>query len=303
MVEGAGAQQWLTVFAFALAPETDVLLLDEPDAHLHTRLKVEMIDRLEEIAEATNGPQILLATHAPEILKRHQLDRIMDFGRKHPRYLAEEEQRARLVSGLGDEYAPLIEKARASRFILFVENKSDARILERIAGTLGLKWPRDIAVHLTTESHAERLKLYRHMLAAIDGLKALSIRDRDDRPITEIDPDTLRDKKVNTKAYPDFHTRTWRRREIENYALVPRALARLAGDEAAMKWWGDRGLKWPDEGEKPVEERLAECDIKESLAGFLKENGVRSTEDFLARLTEDEIHDDLKMIARQICNP
>lgn len=303
MVEGAGAQQWLTVFAFALAPETDVLLLDEPDAHLHSRLKVEMIDRLGEIAESEDGPQILIATHAPEILKRHQLDRIMDFGQKHPKYLVEDVQRAKLVSGLGDEYAPLIEKARGSRFILFVENESDARILETLAETLELEWPNSIAIHPTAEKHADRLKLYRHLLGAIDGLKALSIRDRDNADINTIDSDTLRDKGTNTNGCPEFRARTWRRREIENYALVPSALAKVCGEGSANTWWKERGWNWPNEREALVEDPLRDCDIKQPLGELLKENGIEQVEGFFAKLNEDEIHDDLKRIVKEICEP
>ena len=302
MVEGAGAQQWLTVFAFALAPETDVLLLDEPDAHLHSRLKIEMVDRLNEIAEAENGPQILIATHAAEILKRHELSRIMDFGQKHPRYLVEEVQRTKLVSGLGDHYAPLIEKARASRFILFVENESDARILEYVAGKCGMEWPDGIAVYPTTEGHADRRKFYRHLLGAIDGLRALSIRDRDNGQINGVDPETLRDKGIKTEPFPAFLARTWRRREIENYALVPQALRRLLDEDSARIWWHKRGWNWPDDGADPVEDPLMDCDIKEPLKSFLKKGGIESIENFFCKLEEQEIHNDLKMIAKQICD-
>ena len=302
MVEGAGAQQWLTVFAFALAPETDVLLLDEPDAHLHSRLKIEMVDRLNEIAEAENGPQILIATHAAEILKRHELSRIMDFGRKHPRYLVEEVQRTKLVSGLGDDYAPLIEKARASRFILFVENESDARILKCVAEKCGIEWPNGIAVHQTTDSHADRLKLYRALLGAIDGLRALSIRDRDGGNINTVDPATLRDNGTKTKKYPAFLARTWRRREIENYALVPQALSRLFGDENAREWWQARGWNWPEDCADPIEDPLMDCDIKAPLKSFLKKRKIKSVEKFFCMLEVQEMHYDLKAIAEQICD-
>jgi energy-coupling factor transporter ATP-binding protein EcfA2 len=59
MVEGSGAQQWLTVLTFALAPATSVLLLDEPDAHLYTNLKISLFESLESISTSDKGPQIL----------------------------------------------------------------------------------------------------------------------------------------------------------------------------------------------------------------------------------------------------
>lgn len=294
MVEGAGAQQWLTVFSFALAPDTDVLLLDEPDAHLFSALKVDMVDRLCNIART--GPQILMATHATEILKRHDLGRIISFGYPSPKYLCEEKQRAKLITGLGDDYAPLIEKARMSRFILFVENESDARILAAMCKTLGILWPEKIAIHATTEKHGDRLKFYRHLLGAIDGLKAISIRDRDDAPINTVNEADLCDKGVNVSAYPDFKARTWLRREIENYALVAQALSEVVGEEETRNWWNDRGWAWPQDMGK--DEHLLNCDIKAQLDAILPQE--LSTEDFMKTFSKDFIHEDLRKVICEI---
>ena len=297
MVEGAGAQQWLTVLAFALTTETDVLLLDEPDAHLFTKLKLELLDGLCDIT--SRGLQILMATHATEILKRHPISQIMDFGVKHPRYLKEDVQRIRLITGLGADYSPLIDKARISRCILFVENDSDARILRAIAKTCGYNWPDNIAIQATTDPHSCRLRLYRTLLEAIDGLKALSIRDRDNGALKNVNPDTLRDKGVETTAYPDFLARTWRRREIENYALVAEAIFAdgTISREDVGKWWKDRGWAWPQN--MSVEDIFLDCDIKVPLKTLLR---GKSVENFLKGLKDAHIHKDLKLIAREICN-
>ena len=68
MVEGSGFLQWLSVFALATDPDLDVLLLDEPDAHLHTSLQEQLLDSLRDVA-ATTGKQMLIATHSAEILR------------------------------------------------------------------------------------------------------------------------------------------------------------------------------------------------------------------------------------------
>lgn len=68
MVEGSGFLQWLSVFALATDPEINVLLLDEPDAHLHSSLQEQLLDSLSAIT-STTGRQILLATHSTEILR------------------------------------------------------------------------------------------------------------------------------------------------------------------------------------------------------------------------------------------
>jgi hypothetical protein len=46
MVEGSGFLQWLSVYALAASPANDVLLLDEPDAHLHSTLQQQLVEAL-----------------------------------------------------------------------------------------------------------------------------------------------------------------------------------------------------------------------------------------------------------------
>lgn len=296
MVEGSGAQQWLTVLTFALSPETDVLLLDEPDAHLFTRLKLELVDILKDISSNSGGPQIFLATHATEILKRYPIERIISFGESHPKFLINDVQRAKLISGLGDDYAPLIEKARSSKKLLFVENDSDRRVLEGISRTCGLQWPTDIAVVANTDKHGDRLKLYRNLLEAIDGLKAISIRDRDNLNIGCIDPVDLRQKDIKTTGFPDFLPLTWRRREIENYALVAEELAKKVGYERVEIWWGQQGWAWPQDMD--VETHLFDCDIKKSLSDLL---APISTEEVFRDMAQECVHNDLRTVISSIC--
>ena len=295
MVEGSGAQQWLTVLTFALSPDTNVLLLDEPDAHLFTALKLELVDILQAIGVTDEGPQILMATHSTEILKRHPLSNILNFGDKHPKFLATDVQRAKLVSGLGDDYSDLIEKARASRALLFVENDSDRAILESLAGRCGTAWPSNLAIICTTDSHAERLRLYRSLASAIEGLKAVSIRDRDDANINTVDASTLMDKSCKNTGYPDFFPLTWRRRELENYALDPTALSTAVALEDIQKWWLSRGWAWPWEGTN--EEALTNCDVKKELDSLL---GKTKTKQFLKDLSAANVHGDLRIALDRI---
>ena len=58
MVEGQGFLQWLSVYALTLSPEVDVVLLDEPDAHLNAALQKDMLQSLAKISQ--NSPLILL---------------------------------------------------------------------------------------------------------------------------------------------------------------------------------------------------------------------------------------------------
>ena len=66
MVEGSGFLQWLSVYALALNKDLDVLLLDEPDAHLHPVPQGHLTHKLAKLCE--NKKQVLLATHSTTIL-------------------------------------------------------------------------------------------------------------------------------------------------------------------------------------------------------------------------------------------
>jgi len=112
MVEGSGFLQWLSVFALALDPTIDVLLLDEPDAHLHTSLQDHLVENLANLAVA-RAKQVLIATHSTEILRAAEPETVLEFrNRGAPRYLVADHQKTALLAGLGADYAPRIDRLR-----------------------------------------------------------------------------------------------------------------------------------------------------------------------------------------------
>ena len=68
MSEGSGFLQWLSVYAFVLSPSIDVILLDEPDAHLHSTLQSVLMEDLCELADQFHK-QVLLASHSCELIR------------------------------------------------------------------------------------------------------------------------------------------------------------------------------------------------------------------------------------------
>ena len=69
ITEGSGCLQWLCVFAYALRPEIDVLLLDEPDAHMHGNLQVSLFEELRRICGDMNK-QIIVSTHSSRMIEK-----------------------------------------------------------------------------------------------------------------------------------------------------------------------------------------------------------------------------------------
>lgn len=227
MAEGSGFLQWLSVYALALSPSMSTLLLDEPDSHLHPSLQSQLIEALEEIVE-TSGKQVLLATHSTEILRAAEHTQIFAFKGSEAKYLDQDERKVSLFIGLGSEYAPKLDPLRQHKRMLIVENSSDARMLAAWAQQIGIAWPKHLVIWPWTGGATERKHLFLQLKAEIPDLVAVSLRDRDDMAVGQIDPDTLTDRSQNN-VDPHLHLKIWRRRHIENYLLWPPAIARACG--------------------------------------------------------------------------
>jgi predicted ATPase len=138
MVEGSGFLQWLSVYALALNKELDVLLLDEPDAHLHPTLQGHLIHRLSRLARE-NRKQVLLATHSTTILTETKVERI--FRMEDRGYLKDERGRVSLFVGLGSQYAPRLDQLKRCKRLLLHDGPSNVEILQAWASSLGMPWP------------------------------------------------------------------------------------------------------------------------------------------------------------------
>lgn len=245
MAEGSGFLQWLSVYTLALSPTVNTLLLDEPDAHLHPSLQSQLIEALEEIVNSS-GKQVLMATHSTEILRWADHSSVLAFKGQTARYLEQDEQKISLFIGLGSDYAPKIDPLRKSRSMLIVENDSDARLLKVFCATLGREWPKGLVIWPWTGGGRERKQLFLQLKEEIPELKVLSLRDRDDLALEQVDKATLRDKSIDNNE-PNLILRVWRRRHIENYLLCPDAIARAGGleIEAVTELFAEHALVAP----------------------------------------------------------
>jgi predicted ATPase len=226
MVEGSGFLQWLSVYTLALSNEFNVILLDEPDAHLHTHLQNCLTERLELISNVMNK-QVILATHSSELIRAYPAEKILSLENSRGKYLAEDKDKISILSGIGTKYTPKIHKLEKNHRLLIVEGVSDERFLKKIFEKLEIQWPENIVVWSWTGKVQERYHLYEQLKAEIPDLKAVSIRDRDDESDNTVDSN-LNDKSVNYKD-PGFIALKWRRRHIENYFFDPNAIAAASG--------------------------------------------------------------------------
>lgn len=303
MVEGSGFLQWLSVYTFAINPKIDILLLDEPDAHLHNSLQSLLIGKLNEISGDLNK-QILIATHSTDVVKSLPCEIILHVENSIS-YLTNENQKIKVLSGLGSEFFPKLDKLQRYKKVLFVENSSDFELLKIWTKNLGLVWPDNIVIWPFANNHKERKQLFLHLKDEISNIKCISLSDRDN-DLYEHTNLNLQDSVGNLiEGENHFLTRKWRRWEIENYLLCPTAIAKACEkDEAEVYQFIQEQFgiiihenylqsdKTPqtaplfDEG-KPIIERI------------LNEYNI-SKLDIARNMNENEIFEDIKTIINQI---
>lgn len=226
MVEGSGFLQWLSVYTFAINPKIDILLLDEPDAHLHNSLQGQLIEKLREIAKELNK-QILIATHSTDVVKILSHEIILHVSNSI-NYLTEENQKIKVLSGLGTEFFPKLEKLQRDKRVLFVENQSDSDLLKKWSTNIGIDWPENLVIWPLANNHKERKQLFLHLKDEVNGIKCMSLEDRDNYLYEQTKPDLTENTPDLIDGNNWFLCRKWRRWEIENYLISPPAIARLA---------------------------------------------------------------------------
>jgi hypothetical protein len=222
---GSGFQQVLMLLAYLNTRPGSVLLLDEPDAHLHVILQDAIYSELRAVA-ASKGSQLVVSTHSEVVINSVDPDELCVVLHE-PRMLADTAERQRLIKSLGILSNTDVMLAIEVPGVLYVEDYTDLDILRAWATTLGHKalpllttrllWrktvsePREGASGVSSRDHYEALRLVR---ADLPGLEILD-RDGNERlPETEIVGQGL--QRVR-----------WKRYEIESYLVHPLALERF----------------------------------------------------------------------------
>jgi energy-coupling factor transporter ATP-binding protein EcfA2 len=220
---GSGFHQVLTLLGFFYARPASVLLLDEPDAHLHVILQRQVYDLLRSVARR-HGCQLLISTHSEIILEDTGPEQILSFyGRPHR--LAIQTDRDQVREALKRLSSLDILAAENGQNILYVEDETDFKILTEFARVLDHPFSKFASAPFVSPIHghdAKEAKAHFFGLRAIHpGIKGILLLDGDNRslPDREIGADNL-------------ELLRWRRYEIENYLLHPEALLRfVAGTE------------------------------------------------------------------------
>jgi hypothetical protein len=222
---GSGFQQVLMLLAFLYARPASVLLIDEPDAHLHVILQDAIYGELRRVA-ALQRSQLIMATHSEVIINAADPTEVCVL-LGEPRMLAGTTERKNLINALAVLSHEDVVLAMGAPGILYVEDYTDLQILRAWAKILDhraldlltteLFWkpvvyqPREGAEGIPARKHYEALTLVQ------PDLPGLQLVDGDAR--AEIEQTEITGRGLQRLR--------WRRYEIESYLLHPDALSRF----------------------------------------------------------------------------
>ena len=296
----SGFLQVLTVCAVLLSRKASVVLVDEPDAHLHVLLQDRVYGQLREYARE-NRSQLIISTHSESLIRivhPHHLCVLRDDGLK---MIADTSERSALINSLTylDNMDMCLAKQQINPAILYVEGHTDIAILRewarkldhRLAGFLEEPFwrptvydTRDRREGIRSEKHFEALKLIREDITGVE------LHDSDGK--------MRRGRTLRNGLVRIF----WRRYEIESYLVHPEAIARFArsasGEDAAEKV-----LKYMEDNLPPVvfddptldHDHLIQTRAKRFLFAALSSAGIGETDCSLiaAQMKRDEIHSEV----------
>jgi len=216
---GSGFHQVLLLLAFFYARPASVLLLDEPDAHLHVILQKQIYDRLRSIA-AKRKCQLIIATHSEILIDGTSPDQVLSFYRE-PHLLLDDTERDQVREAIKRLPAVDLMLADQSPAVLYLEGESDFNLLRAWAKVLDhptSEWFQKRPFwHANQGRNPAEAKGHFFAIRAIrEDLGGLLLLDGDNR--------SLPDRELRADG---LVIERWSRYEAENYLIHPEALIRF----------------------------------------------------------------------------
>lgn len=220
---GSGFHQVLLILAFIYARPSSLILLDEPDAHLHVLLQKELYDLLLSICHKRHG-QLVVATHSEVLIHSTSPQHILSFYDK-PHPLSSKSDRDRVREALKRVTSLDLLLAEEAKGVVYFEGTTDFDLLKTWARTL--EHPLDAwfsASPFWKDNHGRQSKDAKNHYFALksvrEDLKALLLLDGDNRNQSEY-----------ASGQDGLKVIFWERYEAESYLLHPDSLQRFISKE------------------------------------------------------------------------
>ncbi len=222
---GSGFLQVLMLLTFLNSRPGTVLLLDEPDAHLHVILQDGIYSELRNAAQKSNS-QLIIATHSEVVINAvdpRELCALLG----NPRKLARDDQKSSLIRSLSVLSNMDIMLALQKKKILYVEGHTDLNILRAWATILNHRLKDFLAQPFWKPAVSESRSGAKGVQAQ-DHFESLSLAQEEIRGVQISDRDGNENIPPSKKVFDDRLLKLcWTRYEIESYLLNPVILARF----------------------------------------------------------------------------
>ena len=222
---GSGFQQVLMLLTFLHTRPASLLLLDEPDAHLHVLLQDTIYHELLSVAVAQKS-QIIVATHSEVIVNSvdpMQLCMLLD----KPRLLTDATERKQLAEAMRVLTNMDVMLAKEAKGVLFTEDYTDLDVLQAWARILN----HPLVPFLETNQILKKDYVTEHREGA-SGIKSKDYYEKlilinEDLPGLElVDGDAHEGIQSQDITGQGLQRLRWVRYEIESYLFHPKALSR-----------------------------------------------------------------------------
>lgn len=233
---GHGLQMWLQIMWFLSRIEKakdTTIILDEPDVFMHSDLQRKLIRLVRSRFE-----QIIITTHSVEIMSEVEPDNILivDKKEKSSKFADDLPTVQKVIKSMGGIHNIQLTRIISSNRFVFVEG-DDLSYLKTFQNLFfpNSKYPIDIVPHNTTGGWGG----WKYVIGLSEGFKNIEgnkvsiycILDSDYKTEKEIQ------ERLDQAKEHGIRLHIWKKKEIENYFLVPSAILRL------MQMQGNRTVK------------------------------------------------------------
>jgi predicted ATPase len=220
---GSGFHQVLLILAFLFARPSTLILLDEPDAHLHVLLQKQLYDILRTLCHQRKS-QLVIATHSEVLIDTVAPEQILSFYRD-PHPLTSKTGRSQVREALKRISSLDLLLAESAYGVLYLEGNTDFNLLRAWAEVLDhplKEWFRELPFWHNNQgcSPKEAARHYFSLKAVRADLKGILLLDGDNRD--------LPDREIRADGLSLLR---WERYEAESYLLHPDSLFRFIEQE------------------------------------------------------------------------
>jgi putative ATP-dependent endonuclease of OLD family len=226
-MNGAGIREALRLILDTELSAPHLLLVEEPEIHLHPALELSMLRYLKSASDST---QIFLSTHSTNFLDTSEMRNVY-LTRREPWVTATLLDYEQAEAAIPEELGLRLSSVFMYDKLVFVEGATDEAILRELASTIGVNFGQNnvgfVAMgsgrnftHFATQATIDLLARRR--------VKLSFVLDRDETSGEELTA-------LLDRAESAARVHVLRRREIENYLAVPRALAEFISEKRSLQ--------------------------------------------------------------------